>query len=221
MCKCLWRSVAWTVIGVAPLPLWAAGAAPQPVLQVQVYNLAHVGSKDLARAEQEVTIIFAHAGIIISWREGSVQDKQELATDFSVNGALFGSCIAANEMPELKLRLLRGTPPNTLPGALGYALPCAKFGVTVTIFVDRCEEVMSHNMASLPKILGHAMAHEIGHVLLGSNEHSDSGIMRSRWTKADWFIVAAGHMTFLEGQVERMRGGLSIASKAGERAEAR
>ena len=33
----------------------------------------------------------------------------------------------------------------------------------------------------LPMILGCVMAHELGHLLLGSNSHSDKGIMLPRW----------------------------------------
>ena len=37
----------------------------------------------------------------------------------------------------------------------------------------------------MPVILGHAAAHEIGHLLLGSNSHSPFGLMRARWSGQD------------------------------------
>lgn len=72
---------------------------------------------------------------------------------------------------------------------------------------------MYHIRASLPKILAHAMAHEIGHVLLRSDDHSEAGIMSGRWTTADWQTVAASHMSFLPWQMERMRCRLSILNQ--------
>jgi hypothetical protein len=54
-------------------------------------------------------------------------------------------------------------------------------------------------------ILGHAIAHEIGHVLLGSSEHSSSGLMRAQWNQANWHLASAGLLTFLPEQTERMR----------------
>lgn len=204
------------MITSANLPLLAGDGAPlqSAVLHIHVYNLADVGSRDLTRAELVAAVIFAEAGIATNWSDDSLRNPRELATDFSANGLSSGSCIRAIQVSQLKLQFLRATPRSTFPGALGYALPCARFGVTVTVFVDRCEEVMYHTLASLPKILAHAMAHEIGHVLLASNEHSDSGIMRGLWTRADWRTVAASHMTFLSEQAERMRNRFSIPDQA-------
>jgi len=34
-------------------------------------------------------------------------------------------------------------------------------------------------------LLGHVMAHEVGHILQGTTQHSESGIMR-RWTGQDF-----------------------------------
>jgi len=35
-------------------------------------------------------------------------------------------------------------------------------------------------------LLGHVMAHEIGHLLQGTTQHSESGIMKARWTGQDF-----------------------------------
>jgi hypothetical protein len=91
--------------------------------------------------------------------------------------------------------------------------------VVATVFVDRCEEVMYQTLASFPKVLAHVMTHEIGHVLLGSNEHSKTGIMSGRWTKAEWQIAAVSHMTFLPQQMGRMRRQLSVSPYSNETAE--
>jgi len=34
-------------------------------------------------------------------------------------------------------------------------------------------------------VVGHILAHEIGHVLEGIVRHSDSGLMRAKWTPDD------------------------------------
>jgi hypothetical protein len=66
-----------------------------------------------------------------------------------------------------------------LPRALGFALPFGKDGIHVTIFNERVERFSKIALATVPKLLGNAMAHEIGHVLLESCEHSS---VTCRWT---------------------------------------
>ncbi len=48
----------------------------------------------------------------------------------------------------------------------------------------------------MPVILGHAAAHEIGHLLLGSNSHSPQGLMRARWSRQDLQNAGIGQSSF-------------------------
>jgi hypothetical protein len=57
-------------------------------------------------------------------------------------------------------------------------------------------------------VLGHAMAHEIGHVLLGSSEHASSGLMQARWTPATLRLASAGLLAFRREEAERIGAGL-------------
>jgi hypothetical protein len=54
-------------------------------------------------------------------------------------------------------------------------------------------------------LLGHAMAHEIGHVLLGTTEHSPEGIMKARWGKPDYQRAAMGFLEFSPSQRAAIR----------------
>ena len=62
-------------------------------------------------------------------------------------------------------------------------------------------------------ILGHAMAHELGHLLLRSMEHSQTGIIGSRWGKEELRLSETGRLLFTTGQAEAMRLGLGQAAK--------
>jgi hypothetical protein len=94
-------------------------------------------------------------------------------------------------------------------------LPDAQIGVNVTIFYDRLERFSESGEIEGPTLLGHAMAHEIGHVLLGSTtEHSNSGIMKTRWSKADFQVAGLRFMNFTPFErAEVMRRLTLIASK--------
>jgi hypothetical protein len=54
-------------------------------------------------------------------------------------------------------------------------------------------------------ILGHVLAHETGHLLLGADSHSVSGIMHVPWRVKDLEIMAEGRMLFTPGEARRMR----------------
>jgi hypothetical protein len=55
-------------------------------------------------------------------------------------------------------------------------------------------------------MLGHVIAHEIGHLLLNVQTHSASGIMRGRWDLWDVQNAIYGHFLFTRQQAETIRG---------------
>ena len=57
-----------------------------------------------------------------------------------------------------------------------------KTGVLATVFVDRVEWKAKDAGISVATLMGRAVAHEIGHLLLGSANHSDTGLMRGLWS---------------------------------------
>ena len=54
-------------------------------------------------------------------------------------------------------------------------------------------------------VLGPVIAHEIGHLLLGQQSHSPTGIMRARWGRRDYEAPPLGAFMFTPGQAEQIR----------------
>ena len=54
-------------------------------------------------------------------------------------------------------------------------------------------------------LLGRAMAHEIGHLLLGANSHSLNGIMRGHWSVHEFRLNARIDMLFITEHSRRMK----------------
>ena len=71
--------------------------------------------------------------------------------------------------------------------SLGTALvdPATGTGVLATVYVDRVERLARGSNGDLGTLLGRAMAHEIGHLLMGRAAHAVRGLMRPRWTRAE------------------------------------
>ena len=73
-------------------------------------------------------------------------------------------------------------------------------GRIVYIFYHRIYRIAASHNTSVQRGLGHVMAHEIGHVLLGVNSHSTEGLMRARWEPWDSRV-----QTFTPSQVLHIR----------------
>jgi hypothetical protein len=62
-------------------------------------------------------------------------------------------------------------------------------------------------------LLGRALAHEVGHLLLGSAAHGSRGLMRAQWTleelrrriDADWLFSGADAVAMQAGLKRRLR----------------
>ena len=90
--------------------------------------------------------------------------------------------------------------------ALGYANTTPQGGDTAAIFYPQLDDLMAaiRPPASRAQILGHAMAHEIGH-LLSVTKHGPSGLMRGKWDEADYGRMARAEMLIAAAQATKMR----------------
>lgn len=58
------------------------------------------------------------------------------------------------------------------------------------------------------QILGHAIAHEIGHLLLASDTHSLFGIMKADYDRKDLVILGEGNLFFTAEEARLLRSAL-------------
>jgi hypothetical protein len=88
---------------------------------------------------------------------------------------------------------------------LGQSIAGHDGGTYGTIFLEPAEEEASE--ANLPPVivLAYAVAHEIGHLLLGDQAHSPQGLMRARWTANDFLAMAQNRLRFTPEQVKELR----------------
>jgi hypothetical protein len=82
--------------------------------------------------------------------------------------------------------------------------PEARTGVLVTVFPDRIADAVERSQR-LGDVLGPVIAHEIGHILLGSTTHSRTGLMRPGWTSDDLRHASPWTWRFAPEETQRMR----------------
>jgi|SRR5579862_183878 len=158
-------------------------------LSVQVAN-AGAPLDTLAQAQAETTRIFREARIEIEWQAYRVSKPTR-------------GC---------PVRLIVSILPHASISASDMALGSSDSVVHSLVFWDRIEE-LAKTSGSTDVILGHAMAHEIGHLLMGAS-HSPIGLMRPRWDKGDIKTAAQGRLRFTAAQAETLRG--VVAGRANE-----
>ena len=154
--------------------------------------------------------VLAGAGIEVVWEQIAAEAPEAHEEDQSAQ-AVFG--VGPDARGYLLVRIVKGYPAQIRSGALGYSLPNAQSGVQATVFYDRVETLgRAHGIISVSTVLGEAMAHEIGHVLLGNTEHSRDGIMKARWGRTDFQQAAMGFLSFAARERETILKRLSVPS---------
>jgi hypothetical protein len=73
-------------------------------------------------------------------------------------------------------------------------------GTYCEVFYDSVEKLHQDWHVSLSRVLGHTMAHEVGHLLLGTHAHSQVGIMRPKWQGQELRRVEMGALLFTPEQ---------------------
>jgi hypothetical protein len=77
-----------------------------------------------------------------------------------------------------------------------------------SVFYKRVENLswrLDENKQQTPVLLGDVIAHEIGHLLLGTNSHSPTGIMSARWDRDYLRLALMGLQLFSPEQSSAMR----------------
>jgi hypothetical protein len=167
--------LAVTVPGVA-LAAATPGVGRAPVT-VRVYDVGMMPAADQTVALRAAAGVLAAAGIDVTWLACGDNATQTHAV----------ACEVPAGPAELSVRFVRlaGTPSRGQL-QLGYSLVDTGIGAgsLATLYVDRVHWLAAQAGADTAVLLGFATAHEIGHLLLGTNAHAASGLMRAVWSRA-------------------------------------
>jgi len=181
--------------------LQAETPKPESKIQVFVYNYAGVAPATLARAEREAARIYSHTGIETEWLECPLTPDvaaQYPACQLPVSPARLEVRVLSRNMSE-RLGLTKATFGSALlPEGVG-------FGMIAQVCAHCSEELAKGSEVMYAAILGHVMAHELGHLLLGAGSHGSTGLMHVPWYKKELENVAQGALLFTSREGERMR----------------
>ena len=153
-----------------------AGAEPMPAFSVRLYNGAGVSTPDLLAARRAIESAFEGSGVDLIVRQcGRVSQTSA------------DSCDEPLKPLEMVVRIIDAPVVNQTvdPDACGVAYVVGETdrGWLATAFSDRITSAAVRVGVDPGTLLGLVIAHELGHLLLGSRYHGWSGVMRADWSE--------------------------------------
>jgi len=161
------------------------GAAADLEVAIELYIAAGVQPEALRRTLARVDRIFAGTSISLRW-----QGCEEKCG--TVEGA-FGIGLTAS----------RTAAPESA-SALGYAMLGPGDGRRAVVLIPRVTWHADRAGVPLEIVLAHAIAHELGHVLMRSARHAP-GIMEAHWGRETSRRMMQGTLGFCPAQAAAMR----------------
>ena len=133
------------------------------VLVVRLYDAYGVSARELETARATGGSILGHAGIAVTW--------------------IACPCDELVGPAEVIVRVTAAAATSER-GSLGFSYVdvARRSGTLATVFADRVRTRAGQAHVSSGELLGRTMAHEIGHLILGTTQHDSRGLMRGRWT---------------------------------------
>jgi len=180
--------------------------APAVRVRLSVFNNADISADILAQAAARATAILAQSGVELDWLGCGHPDP----SDFSQRVT---PCSVVGWPHQLSVRIL---PHGRSVGAdiFGEAfLDDSGRGVYANVYYNNLAANREHTRLSDGDMLGFVIAHEVGHLLLGSNSHSPSGLMQARWDSTALHSALRHTLLFTDAQSATLRSRLSRASK--------
>lgn len=180
------------------------------VVTIHVYNYAGVDSRTLADTEKVTKEVFRKSGVEIRWvaalgpSEESLDDHVDSVASSLSNIQLSILSRVMSDRLQLAGKVMGVTPGDGGDGQHIYVLYH-----NVEVFSQSAQARFFGDPKYLgvtrASILGHVIAHEMGHALLNTDKHTDTGIMRAIWDMDDLFDGGRGRLVFTSNQTEVIR----------------
>lgn len=172
-------NISWKTILIAALSTVCTAAAQESrTLRTVVYDYAGLSDRSMSDVESFSTVLLSRAGIRVDWVHclGHAQGPRPALCDANLETGTVLIRIVANHLGR----------PSDLGDPLGAAMVEDGYA---SIYASEIRKCADHNGLSAESLMAYAVAHEIGHLMLGLS-HSPSGIMRAVWGQTEYRDIA-------------------------------
>jgi hypothetical protein len=184
------------------LAVSASTAGPASPVIVRAYNTYGVPSREMRTAALTVQRVLSMIPIDMRWRNcGVVAAPVVHAVD---------QCDDPVARNEVIVRVVAALIPPEPDAPLGDSFidPVLGTGTLATVYADRVLALSRALDVDHGTLLGRAVGHEIGHLLLGTRRHSGFGLMRALWSRHTILENRSGDWLFTYHQGLAMRSAL-------------
>ena len=183
------------LVVMVPMGIRAETAEPPAAIAVRTYNYFGIPPRELEAARMQAAAILREAGIDISWLDCNVPNESARCNQPVTSADAILRIGAAHETSGHQFTSMGFSLVNLSDGKAPYLS---------TIYADLVASVARGAGIDASELLGRAIAHEIGHLMLGTNEHAASGLMRAIWSRAELRRGNASDWHFLASEVGAM-----------------
>ncbi len=171
--------------GLGPWQSAQAQISGPSTVRVVLHDDAGVPAETVDRARQEVSRVFHKSNIPFAW----------IGTDACEGSCLRIRIVSKSLGGKSSNRQVVGIAPGTkeLRGKLAY------------VFYDRIRLYSAELGLDASQMLGHVIAHELGHLLLPYDAHSVAGVMRAGWDRTHARNAVNGLLAFMPVQATLIR----------------
>ena len=178
---------------------WAADSRPAgsiPRVTLRVTNEAGADRGSLLQASKMAVGIFRHAGIKLVWLDCSGPTAW----------ASGNPCQGERGPAEFWVHIAKQKPAMVSENGLGFSVIDNITGDGWAGVCFPAAAKVAHTWeARVGDILGAAIVHETGHLILGPKSHSYFGVMSAHWARPEFDRIRIAELNFDSGQEERLR----------------
>jgi hypothetical protein len=164
-------------------------------LTVSVFNDAGVEPSVWLQAQGRASEIMRQSGISLTW----------LDCGFPANRKPDSNCSAISYPAHLSVRIVAKLSPLKADIFGQSFQDAAGEGNYVLVYYASIKAFRAATTVPAGELLGCVVAHELGHLLLGTASHSATGLMSAVWQDPELRQVVRGNLLFTGGEGEHMR----------------
>lgn len=169
------------------------------LLLIRTYDVTGVSAADMQRAARVSADILRRVGIEVTWVDCSAHPDPADADSVR--------CADVAGATDVIVRMLAA---GLAPGGsdvLGFAHVdrATRRGTLATIYADRVAGLARSSRTDFGTLLGRVVAHETGHLLLGTTAHHAQGLMRAHWSGREMRASVGTDWLFSRAEAEQIR----------------
>jgi hypothetical protein len=190
------------VLTLTMATIWAAETR-KPIVTLRLVNEARVDPNTLSQAQYEASSILRRSGEDLVFLSCEVDPATKVSPCSRADGpTVFWFDLAVRKPVPSKDEMLGFTEVDSNSGYRhgGVSYPA----------VLKVEGAMS---VPAFKLLGAAIAHEVGHLILGASAHSAYGVMAQRWSEREYALIRSSMLMFTSEQSKRMQNAIRAAAE--------